>query len=146
MNALEKVVDLLAAVCLMFLIPIFYYGSGKQVSRAILAGQAGEYFLNRISTAGEITLPVWMEFENALERFGCDSFELQRERHLFEPSSEMGSVVERTYTESKEMLLLQVKEEGSYRLQKGDRIKLTLYVNEVPSVYYESVRTGATDG
>lgn len=146
MNALEKMVDLLAAFALLFLIPLLYYGSGKRMSQAMLAGQAGEHFLNTASTAGEITLPVWTEFENALERFGCEQYEIQRERYLFEPGQEIGTVIERVYIERKDALWETVKDEGRSRLRKGDRIKLTLYVNEIPAVYYETIRTGATGG
>lgn len=145
MNALEKLVDLLVAVVLLFFIPLVYYGSAKRVSQAMLAGQAGEHFLKQVSTAGEITLPVWTEFENTLERFGCDRFEVQRERRLFEPGQEKGSVVERIYVEQKDRLQVQVREEGRSRLQKGDCIKVTIYVNEVPMLYYDYVRTGATE-
>lgn len=143
MNAPEKIVDLLALVCLLFLIPILYYGSRKNVSQAMMIGQAGERFLNTISTAGEITLPVWTEFESAMERFGCTEFQVQRDRYLYEPQEESGSVVKRVFPEQKESLLRQVKEKGRSRLIKGDRIKLTLYVREIPMVYYEWIRTGA---
>ncbi len=146
MNGLEKVVDLLAAVFLLFLAPLLYYGRGTAVSQTMLVGQAGENFLQRISTAGEITLPVWQEFENAMERYGCDKYEFQRERSLYEPVQGQSGVAERIYTEKKESLKRQVWEEGIYRLQKGDRIRLILYVNEIPAVYFGRVRTGATDG
>ena len=146
MNSLEKIVDLLAAVCLMFLIPFLYYGGAKLVSGVMMAGQAGETFLNRISTAGEITLPVWKELETVLESAGCEYFEIQRERSLFEPGSEKGTVVENIYVDSTEIVEGKVKQEGCYRLQKGDKIKLTFYMNEVPAVFYGTVRTGATEG
>ena len=145
MNALEKLVDVLIAVVLLFFLPILYYGSGKQVSGVILAGQAGENFLNRISTAGEITLPVWNELEDTLENFGCDRFELSRERYLFEPDRETGGVVRRLYVESAETLLEQMQEKDRTCLLKGDCIKLTIYYNEVPMLYYDYVRTGATE-
>lgn len=143
MNTLEKIIDLLAAVGLLFLIPLIYYESGKRVSQAMLVGQAGECFLNTISVAGEITLPVWMQFEDSMKQFGCDEFELQRERYVFEPDGERGIVVERIYTKKKETLLKQILEEGSSSLRKGDRVTLTLYVNEIPMVYSENIRTGA---
>lgn len=145
MNALEKIVDLLAAVSLLFLIPLLYYGSGKRVSRAMLAGQAAKHFLSTVSTAGEITLPVWTEFEKVLEQLECDYFELQRERHLYVPGQEKGSVMESVSIERKDSLSEHIKKAGKSRLQHGDRIKLTIYVNEVPTVYYELVRAGATN-
>ena len=58
MNALEKVVDVLVSCLLLFLVPLVYYGGRTRVSQAILAGQAGENFLRRVSTAGEITLQI----------------------------------------------------------------------------------------
>ena len=142
MNALEKIVDLLAAVCILFLIPLLYYGSGKRIAQTMLAEQASEAFLNQISTAGEITLPVWTEFEHAVEQFGCETIEILRERRLFEPIGE--GVAERVYTEASTDLLTKIDAEGTCYLQKDDRIKLTLYINEVPFVFYETVRTGAT--
>ncbi len=146
MNALEKIVDLLAAACCLFLLPILLYGSGKRVCQAMFAGQAGEQFLNTISTSGEITLPVWLQFEHSLECFGCDGFWLQRERYVFEPGTEDGSVVERVYLKGREELLAEIQKEGSSRLRKGDRITLTLYVNEFPMVYSECIRTGGNGG
>lgn len=142
MNALEKVVDLLVAVCVLFLIPLLYYGSGRRISQAMLVGQEGEHFLNTISTSGEITLPVWLQFQDTIKQFGCDTFEMRRERYVFEPGQEEGSVERRIYTVEKDMLLKQLLEEGSSRLRKGDRVTLTLYVNEIPMVYSERIRTG----
>ncbi len=145
MNALEKVVDLLVAVILLFMIPLFYYSSGTGVSQAILAGQAGENFLKRVSTAGEITLPVWNELEDALFCYGCERFELQRERRVYEPVGENGAVAERIDTEYKKSVEEKLYKTGGIRLRKGDRIKLILYINDIPTVYCECVRTGATD-
>ena len=142
MNALEKVVDLLASVTILFLLPLLYYSSGIHVSQAILAGQAGENFLKRVSTSGNITLPVWKELEDTLARYGCTAYELQRERRLFEPVGEAGMVAERICTEEKDGLWKEVREEGKSRLQKGDRLRLILYVNEVPTMYCAFVRTG----
>lgn len=143
MNGIEKMVDLLAAIVLLFLVPLLYYGSGTAISQTMLAGQAGENFLRRIGTSGEISLPVWLELETMLERYGCDEFELQRERSLYEPVQEQNGVVaESVYTEQKEEIREQVWEEGSYRLQKGDRMRLTLYINDIPTVYFSRVRTG----
>lgn len=144
MNALEKWVDLFLTVVLLFLFPLLYYGSGKTVSVAILAGQAGENFLKRISTAGEITLPVWKELETALNRYGCDGFELQRERDLYEPVDLAGTVAEFTYTEDDDEIKNALRKNGCYRLLYRDRIKLVLYCADIPTVYTTSVRTGAT--
>ncbi len=145
MNALEKVVDLLVAVILLFLVPLLYYSGGTRVSQAILAGQAGENFIKRVSVAGEITLPVWSELEDALRQYGCEQFELQRERRLYEPIGENGEVEERVYTEYKAGVEEHLNETGRIRLHKGDLIKLTLYIHDIPTVYYGTVRTGATD-
>ena len=144
MNALEKWVDLFLAVVLLFLFPLLYYGSGKTVSMAILAGQAGESFLRRISTAGEITAPVWQELETALCRYGCREFQLERERDLFEPVDSLGTVAEYTHTEDTVMIKKELGEKGCYRLLYGDRITLILYCTDIPTVYRTSVRTGAT--
>lgn len=144
MNALEKWVDLLMTIVLLFLLPLLYYGSGRNVSAAILAGQAGENFLKRVSTAGEVTLPVWQELETALRRYGCRGFELQRERDLFEPVDLSGNVAEYTYTEDTTGIKRKLEENGCYRLLYGDRIKLVLYCTDIPTVYVTSVRTGAT--
>lgn len=146
MNAWEKTVDVLIAVLLLFLIPLLYYGGGIRVSRAVLAGQASETFLRRVSTSGEITLPVWKELEDALTRYGCDGFELQRERVLYEPTGESGTVTECIYSENKAALFHQVLRAGKSRLQRGDRLYLTVTLDGIPTVYYDSVRTGATGG
>lgn len=145
MNAMERLVDILVAVFLMFLLPLLYYGSGKEISRTVLAGQAGENFLKRICTAGEISLPVWRELEAALNKYDCDNVEILRERYLYEPDGTNGNVVRRLYEESKESLLVQLHEDGRCKLQKGDCMKLTIYINETPMLYFDYVRTGATE-
>lgn len=143
MNALEKVVDLLIAMILMFLIPLLFYGCGKRISQSVLAGQIGENFLHTVSTAGEITQPVWSELEKKLKLSGCMNFELQREYRLFEPGEEKGSVVIQNHTDGKEEMLGEIAKNGKYRLRKGDCLKLTIYLNDMPMVYCKYVRTGA---
>ena len=143
MNALEKRLDLVVSILLMFMIPLLYYGSCMRVSQTVLAGQAVETFLRKIVTEGEITLPVWMELEKSLERCGNTEFTLQRERVLYEPESETGSVERRIYTKQKEELVKEVEREGKCRLVKGDKIRIILETGGVPVVYYDIVRTGA---
>lgn len=145
MNALEKVVDVITVTLLMFLLPILYYGSRQQVSETVMAGQIGKSFLKRISTAGEITVPVWDELERELKRYGCTEIVLERERKLYEPAED-GTVWERTYCMTKEEIEERLAEQGRCLLQKGDRMRLVLYRRTVPMVYCESVRTGATGG
>lgn len=145
MNALERVTDLLAAVVLLFLLPLLYYGSGERILRAMTAGQAGENFLKRVSTAGEITLPVWRELEAALANCGCINFELQRERRLYEPVGKDGEVVEQTYIENRKGLQEEISAYGKSQLQQGDRLCLTLYVNDMPMLCGEYVRTGGVN-
>lgn len=142
MNALEKVVDVLVSCILMFLVPLLYYGGRTRVSQAILAGQAGENFFRRVSTAGEITLPVWQELERTLFQCGCSRYEIRRVRTLYEPEGEEGAVTEKEYTAEKEKLYGSIMAKGKSRLQNGDQLWLTLYVNELPTVYFMSVRTG----
>ncbi len=142
MNALEKVVDVLVSCLMLFLVPLLYYGGRTRVSQAILAGQAGENFLRRVSTAGEITLPVWQELERTLLHCGCTRYEIRRVRTLYEPEGEEGAVTEKEYTADKEKIYGSVMTNGTSRLQNGDQLWLTLYVNELPTVYFMSVRTG----
>ena len=143
MNALEKVVDLLAAVMLLFIVPLLFYGGGMRASQAVLAGRAGENFLKRVCTMGEITLPVWEELEDALERYQCDGYSIQRKRSLYEPVEGNTEVTERIYIADKESLEEQVKKNGNCKLCKGDRITVTIYVNDIPTAYSALVRTGA---
>lgn len=145
MNALEKVVDVITVTLLMFLLPILYYGSRQQVAETVMAGQIGKSFLKRISTAGEITVPVWDELERELKHYGCTEIVLERERKLYEPAED-GTVWERTYCMTKEKIEERLAEQGRCLLQKGDRMRLVLYQGTVPMVYCESVRTGATGG
>jgi len=142
MNALEKVVDLLVMIIILFMIPLLYYSGGEQITEAMLAGQIGENFLKRVSTAGKITLPVWTELENTLAEVGVTGFSLRQERRLIEPIDENGTLAECVYTKDERELQKQISETGDFFLQNGDRLWLTLYVNEIPTVYYESVRTG----
>lgn len=145
MNALEKVTDLLVAVVIMFLLTLLYYGSGTRMLRVITVGQTGENFLKRVSTAGEITLPVWNELETALSNSGCTDYEIQRERKLYKLMEETGKVTEQTYIANRKELREEIVSEGKSRLQQGDRLWLKLYVNDVPMIYCESVRTGGID-
>lgn len=145
MNALEKIVDLVMAISLMFIVPLLYYSSGKNVSQSVLAGQAGEAFLKRVSTAGEITQPVRKELERELELYGCKQYEIVRIRTLYEPMANGKGVREREYVADKEVLYRQMEEDGRCKLQNGDRLWLTLYWNEVPAIYYTTVRSGETD-
>lgn len=142
MNALEKVVDLLAATALLFLVPLLYYAGGRTVSQAVLAGQAGELFLKRVSTAGKITLPVWEELETCLQQFGCTSYDLCRERSLYQQAEETKKLVKQSFTAEKEELYRQVAERGESCLMVGDKLWLTIYVNGIPAVYVSVVRTG----
>lgn len=144
MNALEKIVDLLMTLSLMFIVPLLYYGSGKNVLQSVLVGQAGETFLKRVSTVGEITQPVRKELERELELYGCEQYEIVRIRTLYEPEVHGRGVTENEYVADKEGLYGQIEEDGSCKLQNGDRLWLTLYVNEVPAIYYTTVRTGET--
>ena len=144
MNALEKIVDLLIAVVLMFLVPVLYYSGKHQLSETIMAAQAGKHFLNRISVSGEITVPVWKELERNLAMYGCAEFSLQRERDLYEPTENPGEIVERTYCLEKEQIEKQIREQGACLLQKGDRMSLTIYREQAPMTYCEYIRTGAT--
>lgn len=145
MNALEKVVDIVTVIILMFLLPILYYGSKHQVAETVMTGQIGKNFLKRVSTMGEITIPVWCDLERELKCYGCTEFELERQRKLYEPLED-GTVWERTYCIRKEEIEKELEEQGRCLLQKGDRIRLVLHREGIPMIYYENVRTGATEG
>ncbi|MBQ8800001.1 MAG: hypothetical protein IJZ55_10590 [Lachnospiraceae bacterium] len=142
MNALEKTVDLLGAIAILFLVPLLYYGGGKRMSEVMLAGQAGEHFLKCVSTAGEITQPVWKELGRALNQIGCDGYSIKRERFLFEPYGKEGEITECCYVKDTEEIERQVEESGQFVLQAGDRVWLTIVVNRIPTVYFTCVRTG----
>ncbi|MBQ9767627.1 MAG: hypothetical protein IJW37_05960 [Lachnospiraceae bacterium] len=141
MNGAEKLIDLLTAVCLLFLVPLFYYRSVTIGMQAILAGEAGERFLKQVSVSGEITEAVLKAFERELAQYGCENYEMIRLRTLYEPDGEAG-VRKAEYVADKAGLCAEIAETGSSRLQKGDKLRLTLYVNEVPAVYFVTVRTG----
>ena len=141
MNALEKCLDMLIAIAVLFLIPLLFYGGSVGVLRSMSAGTACENFLKRVSTAGEITMPVWKELEDTMGRFGCDTFELCREYTLWEPGSESGSVLKQCYVEETETLLQQIRNEGTVDLHQGDRLRVTFYINDFPMVYYDVIRS-----
>lgn len=141
MNALEKCLDMLIAIVILFLMPLLFYGGNSRVLCSVSAGEACESFLKRVSTSGEITLPVWKELEDTLERFGCDISGLCREYTLWEPGTEPGSVAEQYYIEEKDVLLQRIRTEGEVRLHQGDRLKVTFYINDSPTVYYDVIRS-----
>ena len=141
MNALEKVVDLLAAICVMFLVPLLYYESSSAVLQTALLGETGEWFLKQISTSGELSGSVLREFERELEAYGCERYELIRTRVLYEPDG-ANSVLEREYTAEKQALYLELEEKGTCSFLRGDKIRLVLYTREAPVVYYTTIRSG----
>ena len=140
MNALEKCVDMLVAVVIMFFVPLLFYSAGNHILQSVSAGEVCENFLKRVSTSGEITLPVWKELEEGLSRFGCEDFRVRRKYTVWEPGEERGSAVERSYFEEKDALLEQMRTEGSVGLHKGDSLRVTFYMDDIPTVYYGIVR------
>ena len=141
MNALEKCVDMLIVIIIFFLLPLLFYGENTRMLHSMSAGAACESFLKRVSTSGEITLPVWKELEDLLEQFNCKKYEVQRTYTLWEPGTEIDSVVERCYSEEKETLVERIRTEGTVKLHKGDRLRVTFYIDEFPTVYYDVVRS-----
>ena len=141
MNAFEKVFDMLVTVAILFLMPLLFYDGGSRVLCSVSAGEACENFFKRVSTSGEITLPVWKELQESLERFGCDAFEIQREYALWEPGEVQGSVVEQRYSIGQEELWEQIQTEGRVSLHKGDKLRMIVYVNNIPTVYYDIIRS-----
>lgn len=142
MNAWEKTVDLVIAIVILFVVPILYYGGGQRISKALFARQAGEHFLRCVGTAGEITLPLWRELERTLDIVGCDGFELKRERLLYEPYGEDGGIMECSYVKETEEIRTRLEESERFCLQAGDRLWMTITVNQLPVVYFQCVRTG----
>lgn len=141
MNGVEKVVDLLMAIGLMFLVPLLYYESVTNGMQAVFAGEAGERFLKQVSVAGEISEAVLADLEQELFCYGCERYELTRLRTLYEPDEENGVKKIESVADWR-TLAAQIEENGSSCLQKGDKLWLTLYVNEIPAVYFATVRTG----
>lgn len=141
MNALEKCVDMLVAIGILFLIPLLFYSGGSRILQSVSARAACENFLRRICTAGEITLPVWSELEYALERNGWIEFGVRREYALWEPGEESGSVTEQHYFEDTSQLAKRIRETGAVELHKGDRIRVICYINDFPTVCYDVVRS-----
>ena len=146
MNALEKVVDLLTVIVILFFLPLLFYNGKQRNLETIMVGQRGKYFLNHVSVQGQITLPVWNELERQLAAYGCTEFSLYRERSVYEPTGNPGEIREKTYRLEKEEIEKQLREQGTCLLQKGDRLCLTLYKNQIPVKYYEYIRTGAAKG
>lgn len=141
MNALEKCLDMLLAIAIMFLLPLlFYYGETKML-RAVSVESACETFLKRVCTAGEITQPVWKELEAALEQYGCEEFGVRREYVLWEPGEETGSITERCYIEEEEMLLEKIRANEVVSLHTGDKLRVICYMDAFPTVYYGVVRS-----
>ena len=145
MNGAEKLVDLLTAICLLFLVPLLYYGSASNGMQAALAGEVGERFLKQVSVSGKIAEAVAKEFEQEFFRYGGECYELIRLRTLYEPDEARG-VRKTEYVADKTVLWEEIAENGCTCLQKGDRLWLTIYVNDVPAVYFVTVRTGEEEG
>lgn len=141
MNALEKCLDMLIAIVIMFLIPLLFYSGGRQIMRSLSAGAACENFLKRVCTTGEITLPVWKELKVALEQYGCEEFGIRREYTLWEPGEEIDSVTEQCYIEEDETLLERIRTGDRVSLHKGDKLRVIFYINDFPTVYYDVVRS-----
>lgn len=141
MNALEKCLDMLVAIAIMFLIPVLFYSGMSRIVRSLSSGAACESFLKRVCTSGELTFPVWNELETVLDQCGCDSFEIRREYTLWEPGVETGSVTELCYIDEEEILLEKIRAEGTVRLHKGDKLRVIFFLDDLPAVYYDIVRS-----
>lgn len=141
MNALEKCLDMLIAIAIMFLLPLLFYHGGYRIVRSVSAGVACENFLKRVCTTGEINYPVWKELADSLGRFGCEKFGVRREYILWEPGAEKGSVVEQRYREENDAILEDIRTEGIAVLHKGDSLQVIFYMDNIPTVYYDIVRS-----
>ena len=141
MNAMEKCVDMIIAIVILFLLPLLFYSGGCRIVRSVSVGTVCEEFLKRVSTAGEITPPVWRSLEEALEQYGCEQFGVRREYTLWEPGEALGSVTEQRYIEEKEDLSERIRSEGTLSLHKGDSLRVICYMDGFPTVYYDVVRS-----
>lgn len=141
MNAMEKVVDLLLCIGLIFLMPLLYFDSQRCTSQAILAGQMAESFLGRVSVEGELTEQTWEQLERTLWGLGCKQYEIQREYCLYEPGED-GTVLESVHRLETEDIRGELETKGYVRLRKGDTVRILLYCNEIPAMYSTVIRTG----
>lgn len=141
MNAMEKTVDLLLCIGILFLMPLLYFDSQKHTLQAILLGQTAEAFLSQVSTEGEITAHAWTETERILLELGCGKYEIEREFYLYEPGDD-GEVLETVHWLTMEDIVERLEAKGTLRLQKGDTVHLLLYCGEVPAEYSTVIRTG----
>ena len=141
MNAMEKMVDVLLCMGILFLMPLLYFDSQRYSTQAILIGQTAETFLNQISVDGEIATQVWTELERVLHELGCVRYEIQREYCLYEPGEE-GEVLESVYRLETEEIVEVLEIRGKLPLRKGDTVRLLLYCGELPAVYSTVIRTG----
>ncbi len=140
MNALEKLVDLLAAIALLFLIPLLYFEGVNRGAKAEAMGRGGEWLLQRISTAGVITEPVLREWERMLSADLCDGYELVFVRTLYEKQGD--AVVKREYVTDVAKLREDAEGEVICSLLRGDRLYLTVFNNKIPAIHYATVRSG----
>jgi len=141
MNALEKVVDVLLCIGILFLMPLLYFDSQKGTLQAVLAGHTAEAFLDRISVEGEITIHGWAQLEEMLHGLGCRQYEIQREYYLYEPEEE-GAVSEAVYRTEMEKLMETLELRGSIPFRKGDTLRLWIYCGDVPALYSTTIRAG----
>ena len=141
MNAMEKTVDLLLCVGILFLMPLLYFDSQRRTSQAILIGETTEAFLNRVSVEGEITLHAWRDLERMLRDLGCMQYEIQREYCLYEPG-ENGGVLEMLYRLETGDIVGELERVGELQLRKGDTVRFIVYCGDIPAVYSSIIRTG----
>lgn len=141
MNAMEKAIDLLLCIGILFLIPLLYFDSQRRTLQAIFVGQTAEMFLNRVSVEGEITVHAITELERMLHELGNVQYEIQREYYLYEPG-DRDKVLETVHRMGTEDIVEELEMNGGVWLRKGDTIRLLLYCGEVPVMYSTSIRTG----
>jgi len=143
MNALEKLVDLLAACVLMFGIPLLFFYGKAELTRERTVERSCRLMLNQCAIEGRIDEAVLKEFEFELEKLGIADYDLYCLRTL--PEYQNGEVTETSYTRTKHQILEICRREEKIILQKDDRIFLRVPLGDTEVCFSVNVRKGGQE-
>lgn len=138
MNALEKVVDILVTIVIMFLVPILFFRGQYRMIKAVSTGQYAESFLQRSSTQGKIPETHLYQLFQYFSSQSCEEISLKRIRTLSLPG-ELGVKSVRV-TSDTNALFHEINRYKKISLIKGDILILSFRMDGCPVCYTEVIR------
>lgn len=134
MNLYEKLMDILIAICIMILFPIFYYNHKCELLQYEAIQREMEALIDTITTHSYITLSMYEQFYSSIiSSKEAISLRLEYEELLIEPEytttkppTFTGKVMRYSYVVTEEEIIKELYEKGEFHLSTGGYIKVTV--------------------